>query len=77
MAKDYKDSGIPWIWEIPEEWGLYQTSTIFHEHKEKNVGLKNNNLLSLSYGKIKRKDINTNEGLLPQSVKVHKVVDDI
>lgn len=69
-----KDSGIPWIGEIPKEWGLYQTSTIFHEHKDKNIGLKNNNLLSLSYGKIKRKDINTNEGLLPQSFETYNVI---
>lgn len=74
MSRAMKDSGIPWIGEIPKEWGLYQTSTIFHEHKEKNVGLKNINLLSLSYGNIKRKDINTNEGLLPQSFETYNVI---
>lgn len=69
-----KDSGIPWIGDIPKEWELNQTSTIFHEHKDKNVGLKNNNLLSLSYGKIIRKNINTNEGLLPQSFETYNVI---
>ncbi len=74
MSRAMKDSGIPWIGEIPSPWRLYQTSTIFHEHKEKNVGVKENNLLSLSYGKIKRKDINTNEGLLPQSFETYNIV---
>ena len=57
MSRAMKDSGIPWIGEIPSHWGLFQTSTLFHEHKEKNNGLKEKNLLSLSYGQIKRKDI--------------------
>ena len=75
MSRAMNNSGIPWIGEIPSHWGLYQTSTLFHEHKEKNVGLKEKNLLSLSYGQIKRKDINTNEGLLPQSFETYNVVE--
>lgn len=74
MAREYKDSGIKWIGMIPKEWKVCITSSLFHEHKEKNIGLKNTNLLSLSYGKIKRKDINTNEGLLPQSFETYNVI---
>lgn len=74
MARKYKDSGIEWIGQIPKEWRICLTSSLFHEHKEKNIGLKNTNLLSLSYGKIKRKDINTNEGLLPQSFETYNVI---
>lgn len=79
MSRQMKDSGIPWIGEIPSDWRLVLTSSLFHEHKEKNIGLKNKNLLSLSYGKIKRKDIETNEGLLPQSFETYNVIakDDI
>ena len=69
-----KDSGIPWVGEIPNEWSTYLTSTLFHEHKERNLGLKETNLLSLSYGNIKRKDINTTEGLLPQSFETYNIV---
>lgn len=70
-----KDSGIPWIGEIPSHWRLFQTSTLFHEHKEKNNGLKEKNLLSLSYGQIKRKDINSSEGLLPQSFETYNIIE--
>ena len=74
MAREYKDSGIEWIGQIPKEWEVCLTTMLFHEHKEKNIGLKETNLLSLSYGAIKRKDINTNEGLLPQSFETYNVI---
>ena len=74
MSREMKHSGIEWIGEIPKEWMTCYTSSLFHEHKEKNIGLKNTNLLSLSYGKIKQKDINTNEGLLPQSFETYNVI---
>lgn len=49
-----KDSGIEWIGEIPSEWKVHMLSQIFYQHKCKNKDLQENNLLSLSYGKIKR-----------------------
>ena len=73
-GRAFKDSGIEWIGQIPKEWRVCLTSMLFHEHKEKNSGLKETNLLSLSYGAIKRKDINTNEGLLPQSFETYNVI---
>ena len=70
----YKDSGIPWIGEIPQDWEVNMLSRLFNEHKQKNIDLKETNLLSLSYGKIIRKDINTNEGLLPQSFDGYNIL---
>lgn len=74
-----KDSGIPWIGEIPEGWDINLTSALFFEHKEKNTKLKEKNLLSLSFGNIIRKDINSAEGLLPASFESYNVIqrDDI
>lgn len=74
MSRMMKDSGIPWVGEIPCHWGVYFTSTLFHEHKERNVGLSEQNLLSLSYGAIKRKDINSTDGLLPQSFETYNII---
>lgn len=74
MSREMRHSGIEWIGEIPKEWKTCYTSSLFYEHKEKNIGLRNTNLLSLSYGKIKQKDINTNEGLLPQSFETYNVI---
>lgn len=69
-----KNSKIPWIGDIPNHWTLCSTSALFHEHKEKNKGLTCTNLLSLSYGRIRRKDINTTEGLLPESFDTYNII---
>ena len=70
-----KDSGIAWIGKIPEEWGEVMLSSLFCEHKQKNEGMQCNNLLSLSYGKIIRKSIDTSEGLLPGSFEGYNIID--
>ena len=74
-----KDSGIAWIGEIPEGWEVDILSLHFEEHKQKNIGLQERNLFSLSYGKIIRKDINSIGGLLPNSFENYNVIgkDDI
>lgn len=70
-----KDSGIEWIGEIPEHWKVDLLSLLFEEHKQRNTGLLCNNLLSLSYGKIVRKNIDSVGGLLPQSYDGYNIVD--
>ena len=69
-----KDSGIEWIGEIPQEWEINSMFQLFVQVKNKNRLLSETNLLSLSYGKIKRKDINTTDGLLPQSFDTYNIV---
>ncbi len=71
-----KDSGIPWIGEIPEEWEIKTVFQIFTQVKNVNIGMQERNLLSLSYGTIKRKDINTTEGLLPASFEGYNIIED-
>ena len=70
------DSGVEWLGDIPETWDLVQLGSLFSEHKNKNTGMQSNNLLSLSYGNIIRKDINTSDGLLPESFESYNVIDD-
>lgn len=41
-----------------------------------NSNLAEKNLLSLSYGKIKRKDINSKKGLLPSSFSSYQIIDE-
>lgn len=72
---DMKDSGIKWIGSVPASWNvrtLYQLATRVNN---KNTDLSEQNLLSLSYGKIKRKDINTNDGLLPASFDGYNIIE--
>ena len=69
-----KDSGIDWIGQIPEGWGVDFANHIFEEHKQKNKGNKEKNLLSLSYGRIIRKSIDSSFGLLPESFDTYNII---
>ena len=54
---EMKDSEVGWIRKIPKHWNINMLSQIFYQHKNRNKDLSITNLLSLSYGKIKRKDM--------------------
>ena len=70
-----QNSGIEWIGEIPKEWTINSISQLFSQVKNKNTDLQETNLLSLSYGKIKRKNIETTDGLLPESFDGYNIVE--
>lgn len=70
-----QNSGIEWIGEIPKEWTINSISQLFSQVKNKNTDLQETNLLSLSYGKIKRKNIETTDGLLPDSFDGYNIVE--
>ena len=73
--REMKDSGIEWIGCIPKDWGINTIFQLCTQVKNKNLGLQEKNLLSLSYGKIKRKNIDTVEGLLPESFDGYNIID--
>ena len=73
--REMKDSGIEWIGEIPKDWEVHPVYAYFEEGKTKNYRMQEKNLLSLSYGRIIRKDINTNGGLLPASFNTYNVIE--
>lgn len=70
-----KDSGIEWVKDIPSTWDVAYLSAVLSERKNKNIGMKENNLLSLSYGNVIRKDITTNDGLLPESFEGYNIIE--
>ncbi|MFJ1644242.1 restriction endonuclease subunit S [Streptomyces sp. NPDC088258] len=49
--------------------------SVLHESKVKNLGLTENNLLSLSFGRIIRKNIDAVGGLLPESFETYQIVE--
>jgi type I restriction enzyme, S subunit len=71
---EMKDSGVEWLGKIPKEWEVKPLYIGFKENKEKNKEGLENNVLSLSYGKIKRRDIEKNFGLLPESFDTYQIV---
>ena len=70
-----KNSGVSWIQDIPVEWGVRVLFQLVDQVKNKNKDLAEKNLLSLSYGKIKRKDIINPEGLLPESFDGYNIIE--
>ena len=72
---EMKDSGIEWVGNIPAHWDARPLYYYFAERKKKNYLGQEQNLLSLSYGKIIRKDINTSEGLLPDSFNGYNIIE--
>lgn len=72
---EMKESGITYVGKIPSLWNIHPIYYYFSERKNKNRLGQEQNLLSLSYGKIIEKDINTNEGLLPESFNTYNIVE--
>lgn len=72
---EMKKRSVEWIGEIPEQWETKYLFQIVSQVKCKNINGQETNLLSLSYGKIKRKNIETTEGLLPASFKGYNIVE--
>ena len=70
----YKNSGVEWLGDVPEHWNLKRFCYLFAENKKKNIGLKETNVLSLSYGNIKEKKIDDNKGLLPESFETYQII---
>jgi len=69
-----KDSGIEWVGLVPDNWEINPGFIYISETTRKNVGLKEKNLLSLSYGEIVNKEISSNFGLLPATFETYQIV---
>lgn len=72
---EVKPAKAPWIEQIPAHWEERPFFAVAKERRAKNIGMKEDNLLSLSYGNIIRKDINTPNGLLPESFETYQIVE--
>ncbi len=58
-----------------EEWKEAPLGQLVKEHRVSNQFVHHQNLLSLSYGKIVRRDIHANKGLLPASFDTYQIID--
>ena len=69
-----KDSGVTWIGEIPEHWAIVPMFVLFCENKTKNKEGRLD-VLTLSYGKIKYRDLSRSEGIYPESFDGYQVTE--
>ena len=72
---EYKDSGVEWVGEIPAHWQVDPFFAHLRERRVTNSRLAETNLLSLSYGRLVRKDIDRAEGLLPESYETYQIIE--
>lgn len=70
-----KPSNIEWVGDIPVHWTISRFAYFFAEHNISNKGVNHQNLLSLSFGKIIRKNIDSCDGLLPASFETYQIVE--
>lgn len=71
----YKDSGIDWLGDIPTDWNLMPGFKAYTENKRNNKGLKEERVLSLSYGNIIVKPKEKLVGLVPESFETYQIVE--
>lgn len=70
-----KPSTIEWVGDIPVHWTISRFAYFFAEHNISNKGVNHQNLLSLSFGKIIRKNIDSCDGLLPATFETYQIVE--
>lgn len=71
-----RGTAVSWVKTIPAHWNEKSLIQVAEEQQIKNAGMVEDNLLSLSYGKIINKNIKTTDGLLPSSFEGYQIVHD-
>jgi len=72
---EYKDSGLPWLGQVPSHWTVLPAFGAFKPNKARNIGMKEKTVLSLSYGRIVIKPAEKLHGLVPESFETYQIVD--
>lgn len=71
----FKPSNIPWVGNVPQDWDLVPLYKLATQVKLPNDGMFERNRLSLSYGRIVRKDVETAIGLVPASYATYNRIE--
>ena len=66
MSREMKQSGVPWIGEIPKTWEIRKVKDLFVRKNEK-AHQDNPVILSLARAGVKVRDVSTNEGQMAES----------
>lgn len=66
MSREMKNSGVPWIGEIPNTWEIRKVKDVFVRKNEK-AHQDNPVILSLARAGVKVRDVSTNEGQMAES----------
>jgi type I restriction enzyme S subunit len=72
--ESYKDSHASWLGEVPFDWEVGPGRICIYENKDKNTGMQESTVLSLSYGRVIVKDEDKLTGLVPESYETYQIV---
>ncbi len=71
---EYKESGLAWLGRVPDHWETRPAFGAFVPNHERNHGMKEKTVLSLSYGRIVVKPPEKLHGLVPESFETYQIV---
>ena len=71
---EYMESGLPWLGQVPEHWEMRPAFGAYVPNHERNQGMKEKTVLSLSFGRIVIKSADKLHGLVPESFETYQVV---
>ena len=71
---EYKESRLPWLGLVPGHWDTRPAFGAFVPNHERNHGMKEKTVLSLSYGRIVIKPAEKLHGLVPESFETYQIV---
>jgi len=72
--ESYAPSGVKWLGDVPAHWEVRPGFTCFKENKDRNKGLVESTVLSLSYGRIVIKPEEKLTGLVPESFESYQLI---
>ncbi|PKN81646.1 MAG: restriction endonuclease subunit S [Chloroflexi bacterium HGW-Chloroflexi-9] len=71
----YRDSGVPWLGEVPEHWEVLPALAAYKPKLVRNTGMIESTVLSLSYGRLIVRPPEKLRGLVPESFETYQLVD--
>src|SRR5262245_56091027 len=67
-----KDSGVPWLGEVPVHWEVQRGKWLFRSVKEINADRRHTNILSLTLRGVVNNDPDDPEGLVPNDYATYQ-----
>ena len=64
-----------WLPPMPQNWRVQPLFTVATERVQPNTGFRESRVLSLSYGKVVERDVESNFGLLPETFESYNIVE--
>jgi type I restriction enzyme, S subunit len=69
---EYRDSGVPWLGEVPEHWVVRRGKWLFGHKTDLNADGRQTNILSLTLRGVVNNDPDNPEGLVPKDYRTYQ-----